>query len=185
MRRDGLALLVTIALRPDSSQLLELYVDDIDGIIGDPSSPLRQGAVTVLILTRPKPSPKVMEILESHLEDKDSSVMLSVAASLLEASNDPTLIHRVLSVVQKRADLPVTNGILGQLGLVRTRNPEALSFIGGNLDSANPASRRAAVEAVSRLDREVRVKFATQLGRIAADDTEPKEVRAKAVEAIR
>ena len=95
------------------------------------------------------------------------------------------MVHKVLSVVEKRSDVALTNAALKDLGLVKTRSTEALNFIGKGLDSGNAFTRESAVDAVSRLDRNVRTRFAAQLGRIAADSSEPQHVRSQAVEALR
>ena len=188
VRRDGMLLILAVAGRPDSSKLLDSCLEDLEPLLSDPASPLRQGAIAVLVLARPKASTLVIAAVAAHLEDKGNSPSetTTISAFLLQAlPDDPGMVHRVLSAIRKRSDAGPTIGVLQQLGLIKTRNPEALTFIGASLASANRFHREAAVEAVSRLDRVNRLKFAAQLGRIAEDNSEPEQVRLQAVESLR
>ncbi len=190
VRRAGMLLFLAVALRLDSSKLLEPYIEDLDTVASDPASPFRTGALAILALTTSKPrvSPKAVATLAAHLDDSSfsSDEVATVIGSLLETSpSDPATVHRVLGVVEKRSDVALTDSVLRTLGLLRIQNAEAISFIGQGLNSGNPYTREAAVDAVSRLDRNIRTRFAAHLGRIAADHTERQHVRSQAAEALR
>jgi HEAT repeats len=188
MQRDGLLLFSTVGLRPDSAKLLDPYVEDLMVLITDPMSPFKVGAASVFLYMKPKMSPRATAALSTHLEDGSNTAEQKtiIAGCLLNASPlDAAILHRVLTVVRELSDDKVMVECLRELGLLRTRNPEALSFIGKGLDSPNPHIRQSAVDAVSRLERDLRVGFAAQLGRIAADNNEPKEVRSQAAQALR
>jgi hypothetical protein len=185
VRRDGLVLLIAVSTRPDSAKLLEAYIDDLGALLAGPEGAisLRHGALYVLGSMKPSLPPKAMAYLNAHLEDSRNSneEELTIAASLVEAApSDPATIHKTLLVVSSRSDAGLTSGVLRQLGTSRSRVPEALNFIGTSLDSANQHVRAAAVDAASRLDRDVRGQFAAQLSRIASDPSEPHDVRVQA-----
>jgi len=189
MRQFGLLFFMVVGLRPDSSKLLEPYVDDLGALTNGPkgAQSLRHGALLLLGTTHPNIIPKAVPYLLGNLEDEanSSEETLTIAASLLEAfAANQEIIDKVVDFVKNRSDTGLTTGVLRQLGLMKSRDPHALSLIRSNLDSANPGIRYAAVDAVSRLDRDVRGQFARQVGRIATDDKESQELRSMADAAL-
>jgi len=190
VRSYGLLFFMAVALRLDSSALVEPYVDELGAIANGPSggqqSP-RLGALFILGSTHPNVLPKAIPYLLKNLEAASSSPQetLSAAASLLEAfPKDPPIIGRVLGITSDRSDSGLTTGVVRQLGLMKTVEPQALKFIGSALDSPNPTVRFAAAEAVGKLDRDVRARFARQLGRIASDRDESEDLRRMASAAL-
>jgi vesicle coat complex subunit len=55
--------------------------------------------------------------------------------------------------MDNRSDAGLTNGVIRQLGLSKSRLPEAMDFISANLNKEDPYLRASAVNAVSRLDK--------------------------------
>jgi hypothetical protein len=86
--------------------------------------------------------------------------------------------------VSNRSDAGLTNGVIRQLGLSKSRLPEAIDFISANLNKEDPYLRASAVDAVSRLDKDKKVLFSSQLVRIASDPREPQDVRKQATQAL-
>ncbi len=171
----------------DSATLLDPYIVDLDGILSDPASQFRQGAIFILAITKPTISAKASAVLASHLEDKSNSneETLGIAGALLQAYQDTVTVHRILMLADKRSETAFTDGVVHELGLVRTHNPEALAFIGKSLDSKDAPVREAAVDAAGRIDRETRARFTEQLARIGADPNETEQLRAAADAALR
>ncbi|MGZ4830431.1 MAG: HEAT repeat domain-containing protein, partial [Candidatus Angelobacter sp.] len=125
--------------------------------------------------------------LNAHLEDDRNSneETLTIAASLLEASpNDTATVHKTLSVVGRRADPGLTSGVIRQLGLSKSRNREALAFLGASLSHADAHVRESSVDAISRLDQDIRAEFAVPLARIASDPNESEYARTQARTAL-
>jgi HEAT repeat protein len=182
VRRSGVLLLMAIGLRPDSAGLLEPYVEDLEVIAGDSTNAFRQGALYILGSTKPNVSAKVAEFLAMHLGDKSNSQgeKLMIAASLLRSSSDPAIIQKTLKFVDAQSDTSVKAGVLMQLGALKTRNTEAVAFIGRSLESADLYLREAAVDCVGKLDVGVRANFINQLKRIAEDPKESSETRSRA-----
>ncbi len=185
VRQDGMVLFISANFRPDSAKLLEPYVDDLGTLLdgAEGSNSPRHAAMYVLGSMKPDLPPKAIVLLNAHLEDSRSSAeeTLTIAASLLKAApTDASTLHKVLLVVSHRSDPGLTNGVLRQLGLSKSRLPEALNFIAESLSQTDPHLRASAVDAVARLDRDERARFSTQLGNIASDPTETEDVRNKA-----
>jgi hypothetical protein len=132
---------------------------------------------------KPNSPAKAIAQLSANLESSRNSneETLTIAASLLEAApSDASSTRRVFAVVSNRSDSALTNGVLRQLGLSKIHLPEAMAFIATNLNQSNPYLRGSAVEAAARLEYKDRVQLSSQLGRIASDPTESKEVRKQA-----
>lgn len=186
-RQAGLELFLRAALMWGSSKLIEPYLDDFEAILSGPSSPFRQGVIAVLAITKPALSPKASRILSAHLEDKTNSLEETegITYALIDGSHgDQAMIHRVISFAEARSEDRLTGEVIRVVGLIRTRNAEAVDLIGKGLESKNKFLREAAVKAAVRMDRDVRVKFAAQLGRIASDPDEQPQVRSWAADAI-
>ncbi len=185
VRQDGVVLLIAVVTRADSAKLLEPYIDDLGALLSGPEGAisLRHGALYVLGSMKPTLPPKAVAHLNAYLEESRNSdeETLTIAASLLEsAPADAATVHKTLLVVSRRSDPGLTGGVLRQLGLNKTRVPEALNFIATNLNHADPNVRASAVDAVSRLDHDIRKQFAAQLSRISSDPSEPEHMRSQA-----
>jgi hypothetical protein len=190
VRQDGLVLMMAVSTRADSTKLMDAYIDDLGALLSGPEGAisLRHGALYILGSTKPRPDTKAINYLSAHLEDSRNSneEALTIAASLLESSpTDAATVHKTLAVVARRGDPGLTTGVMKTLGLLKTRNPEALSLLGTGLNGGDRFVRESAVEAVSRLETDVRGRFAPQLARIAADPNETENARALARAALR
>jgi hypothetical protein len=184
----GLSMLISLTLRQDSSKLIEPYVETLGNLLNEPSGPFRRGIIAILTLTKPGISPKTMTTLTAHLEDKHSSAEESsglVWALITADTSNVAIRHKVLNFVTKQSNAEITGSALHALQLVRPPNTEALEFMGKSLDSDIASVRDSAVDVVRGLDREVRTKFAAQLGRIAGDPQEGEELRSRAAAVLR
>lgn len=144
----------------------------------------RHATLYVLGSMKPKLPAKAIAYLTANLENSRNSneETLTIAASLLEAAPaDASTLHKVLLLVATRSDAGLTSGVLRQLGLSKSRLPEAMDFISANLNQGDPAS---AVDAVSKLEKDKRALFSSQLIRIASDPAEPQHVRKQATTAL-
>src|SRR6185312_879642 len=90
----------------------------------------------------------------------------------------PDTLKKVLIFVQSNSNPILIRGVLAELGLQRKRDENSLDFIAAAFD--NTATRRAAIGAVGRLDRDVRMRFLNQLKQIANDSDESPEIRSAA-----
>jgi hypothetical protein len=189
VRQDGLVLFMAVSLRGDSQKLLEPYIDDLGSLLNGPAGSIsqRHGALYILGNTKPHLSAKALGHLNAQLEDSRNSdeEALTIAASLLEnAPSDPSTVHKSLLVVSRRSNPGLTGGVLRQLGLSKSRAPEALTFIRANLGHADADVRASAVDAASRLDSDIRPQFSAELSRIASDPLESKHTRNLAAQAL-
>jgi hypothetical protein len=189
VRQDGMVLFLSVVTRPDSAKLLEPYIDDLGTLLEgtEGAQSMRHAALYVLGSMKPNLPLKAIAHLNAHLEKNRNSdeETLTIAASLVEASpTDASTLHKVLLVLSSRSDPGLTNGVLRQMGLSKSRLPEALTFIAANLSQTDSHLRASAVDAVARLDSDERVQFSTQLARIANDPTESEHVRKQAQSAL-
>jgi hypothetical protein len=180
-QKAGLITVMAATFTPASSALLEPYLDNFNAILSDSTNPIRQGLIATLALSRPSMSPKAIQLFLGHLEDKTNTAeqtgMIGVGL-LHSAPSNQAIVHQVLSLAEKRSEYDVKAPLLQEIGLSKIQLPEALDFIGKELD--DPSLRSNAMTAASRLDRDVRARFAGQLSLIAQDPDEPPDIRAQA-----
>jgi hypothetical protein len=117
IRRDGILLLMGIALRSDSTVLIEPYIGDLELIANNPTDGLKEGALYILANTKPKISTKARGFLSAHLTDKSNSAgqRLMIASSLLRNNANQQTIESVVQFAETESDTSVKAGILMQL----------------------------------------------------------------------
>jgi phosphoglycolate phosphatase-like HAD superfamily hydrolase len=183
----GTTLLIGAALLPTSAALLDPYLRDFDKILSDPASPMRQAIIAILEITNPSMSPGAMALFMRHIEDRANTPLQTgaiLAAVLRAGPENETIAHRVFAYAETRSEQDVKQPILQQIGLSKIESPEALRFVGIQLDNREPAVRTEAIVAVSRLSREARAHFASKLSDIAQDPDVKPEIRKAAEVAI-
>jgi hypothetical protein len=188
VREAGYAFLISVMLRFDSASLLGPYIDDLGKLVDEKDNARRQLVFAILGSLKPKLPAKAFAYLTANLESSRNSneEALTIAASLLEAAPaDSSILHRVLLVVSSRSDAGLTNSVIRQLGLSKTRLPEAIDFIAANLNQESEGLRTSAVDAASRLDKDMRAQISSQLSRIASDPKESLYVRQQAAQALK
>jgi len=181
----GISFLITAVLTPASAALLDPYMDDFDAILRAPSNLTRPLIIASLEITRPSMSPKAIQLFLKHLEDKANTPLQtgSIAYGLLRAApSNQAILHQVLNVARNRPEYDVKYPVLQAIGLSKIQLPEALDFIGQELE--DPIVRSNAIVAASYLDRDVRALFAAQLSRIAQDPDLAPDIRGAAGAAI-
>jgi hypothetical protein len=130
-------------------------------------------------------SPKAIQLFLGHLQDPANTAEQTgmIAAGLLHAaSSNQAIVHQVIGVAEKRSEYEVKYAVLQEIGLSKIQLPDALDLVGKELD--DPNVRFGAIVAASRLDRDVRARFAAQLSRIAQDPDERPDRRGAAQAAI-
>jgi len=185
-RRDGLLCFLMVTQRfSDSEPLLKPYIPDLLGIVDDHASPLRRVALLFLGNTAPRVSPKTLAYMAAHLADHENAAAetATMAWILLRAGSDP-LTHTVVEVARKQNKPELTQGILRGFRKYRTKNSEALAFVGEGLDSHDEWTCRTAVEYVADLPVAERSRFRAQLSRISVDAAESAETRLAASRAL-
>jgi len=177
---------LAVVTRPEGFKLMEPYVGELAAFLDEPGSLFRRGVLTVLV-TRPEVSVKWISTVAAHLEDKNNSpeeTSAIVFLLLAAPASDPPMLHKVLTYVTKRSEEEVTDAALRGLHVAHSLNAEALDFVGIGLDSSDKSIREAAVGVVRSLPKDVRTKFAAQLGRLARDPKETELTRSLAAEAL-
>ncbi len=189
VRQAGMVLFISTVTRGDSARFLEGYADDLGSLLAGPEGAisLRHASLYVLGSMKPQLPPKAVAHLSAHLEDNRNSdeEALTIAASLIDASpSDSVTVQRALRVVARRAQPGLTAGVLRQLGLSKSKAPEALDFVATSLQDSDVHIRASAVDAASRMDKYTRQRFAARLQQIASDPSEPEHTRDQAKTAL-
>lgn len=181
IRRNGMLLLMGIALRPDSTSLIEPYVEELEQVAGNPKDSLKEGALYVLANTQPNISPSARAFLIAHLTDTATSVQrrFLIGTALLRSPGGQATVDKVVEFAEHEPDIGVKAGIVMQLGAVQTPDIHVLTFIGASLDSADPYLLRAAVETTRKLAYGVRVQFVDKLAAIAENTQNTPDIRAR------
>lgn len=186
--KAGFGFLISAMLRFDSAELLGSYIDELGRLSDQRDLPERGLVLLILGSLNPKPPEKAIDYLMVNLESRRTSneEARTVAACLLRAAPaDSSILHRVLLVVSNRSDAGLTDGVIRQLGLSKTRLSEGVGFISANLNEQDENLRAAAVDSASRLDKDTKVQLHSQLTRIASDPKESQETRRQAAEALK
>jgi HEAT repeat protein len=172
--------MLVATLRSDSEQAFEPNIEQIGNLLSDSEVPVRKAAIFILGNTKPHMLPAAALALKSHLRDKSNSVAetLSMTAALLKATPAGTsTVHTVLGLVGSGANPALKDGIIRQLGLFQVESEEALSTVKAGLDDSDSDVRKASLDAISRMNANLRVRFTSQLTRIAGDSQEKEDVR--------
>lgn len=189
VRYEGFTLFFVIRLRPDSTSLLEPYIDDLGPLLSDADQPTRHATLVILTGMTPGPPAKVLPHLAARMNDKNTppNEVATTAAGLLAASRpaDPATLHQVLELVRERDQIDLTTAILKDLSLLQITHEEALRFVSSSLTDANPFVRQAAVEAARMMPKEVRATFRPGLLRVAQNPEENPETRSRALQVAR
>jgi hypothetical protein len=181
IREAGVALLVPISLRSDSTKLLEPYIDDLAPLLTVEGT--RKATVYLFGATQPTASPKALVYLIRHLSDKGNSadeLRMTAAAILGSRPTGVDAIHQVLDAIEQRPEFKIKGEVIQMLGLYRITNDEALRFIRSGLTGEDRSLRQASIGAIDHLPQDVRGAFAMDLLRVANDPTEAPEVRSRA-----
>jgi hypothetical protein len=181
--RAGFGLLIMVSLRPDSSKLLDPYVDDLAKLLTAPEQGVRGSTVYILGATLPKASPRALAYLVAHLSYKNSSseeLRMTAAAILASRPSAAGTVHLVLTAVEQRPEFKLKADVILALGLYRITSEEALEYIGSGLTGQDRTLRQASIGALEQLPKEARGRFIPDLQRIAGDPDETPAVRSSA-----
>jgi len=188
VRRHGLSVFFLVSFRPDSSQLIEPYLDgELAPLLDDPDLAFRRGVIVVLGTSRPVPLPRALDALSSQLVDKDNTAQEAgmIAGTLLHGRPfDEKNVHLVLAFVTRHTEFKLRIGTIRTLGLNKVSTEEAVSFIREGINDSNEDVRKTSVEAAGRLPPKVRAKFSADLLRVLSDPNEAAGVRALAQSAL-
>ena len=181
IRGSGVLLFTVVGLRLDGSTFLGPYVDDFAALIDESDVGLKNGAIHLLGRSN---SPKALATLAARLNDqRNSSQQAYMMAAPLVESRDAINVKKALDLVQRRSDLQLKTDIVQLLGLYRVSSEEALRMIGSGLSDQAADSRRASLDAIGRMPREVRNRFTREIQRLATLDEVP-EIRSIATQVL-
>lgn len=186
-RAAGVALFRGAAENSSAAVLLEPYVSDFADCLKTPSCFYRGWVVLWFVPTIYSPKPNAAAeaaaaALISNLEDEPypNNINDPTAASMLLENfpNNLLMRRRVLNVVQRRSDGPLTMQVVGSLRNVDHFVPEDLAFIRSCLaDDNDPWVQAATIDLLAKIDPNVREQFMERLRTMDAEP-QPNDVRA-------
>ncbi len=178
-----------VTMRMDSAVLLESRIDDLFEYYSNPTNKdTRMLALFSIVYLKPRIPEKGIKVLVPLLTSKllsDEERAFIGGSLLMGTPPDASMDRKVLAALKgSREPRAITSLLLG-LSESKSRSAETLAFIGESLENKNEQIRMAAVNAVERLDRDLRVKFEPKLRQISLDETESSENRSRAKAALR
>jgi hypothetical protein len=95
-----------------AADLLDPYLEDLDGMLKDPRVSFRESIMTMLAAAQPRISSKAAAMLVAHPDD--SAIWAMDAGSivyglLFNFPSDPTMIHQVLNFAGKSSEPGVSS----------------------------------------------------------------------------
>ncbi|MDQ6676917.1 MAG: HEAT repeat domain-containing protein, partial [Acidobacteriota bacterium] len=179
----GIDFMFTVAMRSDSSELLDPYLHDIPPLFRSADPAMKRAAFGLFAYLNPKPSPKAVSLLAPHLEDKTNTPenTETIAATLLRSSPDSGMIHFVLAAMSNKGDARLKRLVIEALGANQIQAEESLKVIHEGLTDASMNIRRTSVEAVSRMPKNVQDGFSADLHKLVGNPDENAETRSLAL----
>lgn len=172
------AIMASTIFRQNANQILEPYLPTLEEFFEKGNTSLRNLALYIMVLPQPPLSPRTVGFLRRQvgrpgLSDAERG---QLAASLL-LDRSAAVTEEVIQLAKQMTDPAALSHILHNLGYVQTTNETALKFIGDCLESEKVQLHISAISAIIRLLPAQRVRYYSQLGRLAADPAEDEQVR--------
>ncbi len=160
---------------------------DIGPFLDNQNLAFKRAAIVIIGTTNPDPLPSALNLLSSHLADKNNTEMEAgmIAASLIHGRpSDARSVHDVLTFVSSHPEFRLRVNMIQLLGLNNVTTEEASRYLRTGLTDPDPTVRRIAVEAVGHMPRESRTRFSDDLLRLLASPNETEELRSLAHNAL-
>ena len=184
----GLIVFYLATFRTDSSELIAPYVDsDITPFLSDPDLAVKRNAIMILGTTQPRPLPGALDLLSTHLADKNNTELeagMIIATLIHGRPADTKTVNEVLDFVSNHPELKLRASAIQLLALNNVTVDEAVKYLRGGLVDQNSEVRRTSVEAIGHMPPEIRAKFKEDLLRLLANPEETQEARAAAQRAL-
>ena len=189
VQKFGVFYFMQVAMRMDSAVLLEPRIDDLAEYTNNPANKdLHNAALFSIVYLNPRIPEKGISVLVPMLISKlvpDEERAFIGAALLTATPSDADMLHKVLTALKGSREPKAIINLIRSLGILKTRHAEALALIGESLEHKDAAIRMEAVDAVERLDRDLRVKFEAKIIQISIDESESAENRSRAKAALK
>ena len=187
IRDQGLLIFYMTIFRPDSSSLIKPHVEDIAPSLDAKDLAVKRTAIVILGASKPNVLPHALDLVSAHLEDFDNTRLeagLIVAAVINARASDQDGLQTVLKFVSSHPGFKLKVDTLRLLGLNNVTVEAGLSYIREAINDPDVDVRKAALQAVIRLPRQVRQTFSQQVRVLLARPNEPSEVRSLAEKAL-
>lgn len=188
IKLDGIAILMAISYRHDSSELLKGYVSDIGRLLDSQNDRLQGITVLTFSYLKPEPPPEVAPPLLSFVRrtDRDPIAQADAFSLLLRmAPDNPDLTPTLQDFLARPMDEQTKTAVINDIANSHTENIVAINALIGALDDSSEQTRFAAAQAFQRMPREAIRRAQRDLQRVQERPDEAQEVKDAAKEALR
>jgi hypothetical protein len=183
---DAALVLTSIARRPDSGLLLKPWHQDILALLNRTDT--RFGGAAIMIFEGEMPPPKdVLPILAQFVmnDSQPNDLKPGIVHGLIRIdSSSPETLGAINHLMLRPIDRSTRIATLNAIGGSRVEDLTLIGLVSRNLVDPDPYIRAAAIQTVSRMGTVAVAKTTGQLGRIANDPAETKELRDRAQAAL-
>lgn len=180
--------LFSIALRPDSAELLRDYVDAIGHELTSPAPERRAAAMVILGTLKPVPPPGVVPIFLAFLKRTDADAQAQGSSAIFElvhiAPENPEVIAALRDFLSRPLDSKSKREALVAVGKPTVKDAKILAMMIASLDDADMGVRITAAQALSGMGQQALQQAEPTLQRLANDQNQPADMRAAAKDAL-
>jgi hypothetical protein len=183
---DACLALIGIAQRPDAATLLRPWHSEILALLDRPD--IRYTSVAVMILEAERPAPKdvVPRLHQLIMDDsKGDAAKSGILHALLRLDqNSPQTQAAMLYMMSKPLSRANRVNLLNVIGGSHSEDDKLIALIKKDLSDKEVSVRATAIQTLNRLGPDTVAKASAELGNIANDTTQPKELRDRAHAAL-
>lgn len=182
---EGSSGLDAVSKRPDGAALLTPSLPKIYEMLATNKS--NQFAVVVLDHLRPAP-PEAVRIVAEYMgrcAPNDPVQQWATQFVIGNAHGDDRLLDAITNLASQRLDQGLRYRLLDLITYYFKGNERLLGVMGASLTDPDPVIRARAAYNLGRIDREYLERYKLDLQRMAADSSEPKQVKDAADLALR
>ncbi len=180
--------LFSIALRPDSAELLRSRVDAIGHELTSPVPERRAAAMVILRTLKPVPPPEVVPIFVTFLKRTDADAQAQGSSAIFElvhiAPENPEVIAAVRDFLSRPLDNKSRRETLVAVGKPTVKDAQIVAMMIASLDDPDTGVRITAVQALSGMGQQALQQAEPALQRLAHDPNQPANVVADAKVAL-
>ncbi|PYU66968.1 MAG: hypothetical protein DMG52_35100 [Acidobacteria bacterium] len=180
--------LFSIALRPDSAELLRGHVDAVGYELTSPAPERRAAALVILGTLKPVPPPEVVPIFLAFLKRTDADAQAQGSGAIFElvhiAPENPEVIAALRDFLSRPLDNKSRREALVAVGKATVKDAQIVAMMIASLDDPDMGVRISAAQALSGMGQQALQQASPVLQRLANDPNQPADVRTAVRDAV-
>jgi len=180
--------LFSIALRPDSAELLRGHVDAVGYELTSPAPERRAAALVILGTLKPVPPPEVVPIFLAFLKRTDADAQAQGSGAIFElvhiAPENPEVIAALRDFLSRPLDNKSRREALVAVGKATVKDAQIVAMMIASLDDPDMGVRISAAQALSGMGQQALQQASPVLQRLANDPNQPADVRTAVRDAL-